>query len=408
MLTLKSNLFKNKRGQQASIADLQKLAKVLIVDDFANVSGKDSSHGFTYKVAKLIIKKITSNKDAKILILNDITLEMFYALLEAGYKRENIYIAFGKWNKDATVRDDNRLFNIMKNYIRANFEEEINVIELKEIFNMKFNLVIANPPYGTIGAKITNALITELDFDQYINIEPIVDFLKYPNIYNHMQLTDTEIIEGFGGDAHVLPSVTIFNKNINNKLASEEFFICTVSNKLTNKYFNENITNRKSYADISFDENTTVKNLDFTKRLIFGIKICSNAINHLDKNGINVGGTIKSTPYKINKQELTLDEYYKIKNSKAFWGVILTFKTVEERTNAFKFSYSKDGFRFLNLLAHSMQRDNFHAKEYAALFPKVDWTRSWTVEEILKDYGYTEDEIKEVMADLDNFKGMDD
>ena len=41
-------------------------------------------------------------------------------------------------------------------------------------------------------------------------------------------------------------------------------------------------------------------------------------------------------------------------------------------------------------------------------FPKVDWTRSWTVEEILKDYGYTEDEIKTVMTDLDNFKGMDD
>ena len=30
------------------------------------------------------------------------------------------------------------------------------------------------------------------------------------------------------------------------------------------------------------------------------------------------------------------------------------------------------------------------------------------VEEILKDYGYTEDEIKEVMEDLKNFRGMDD
>ena len=45
---------------------------------------------------------------------------------------------------------------------------------------------------------------------------------------------------------------------------------------------------------------------------------------------------------------------------------------------------------------------------YDRVFPKVDWTRSWTVEEILADYGYTEDEIKEVMEDLKNFKGMDD
>jgi hypothetical protein len=40
--------------------------------------------------------------------------------------------------------------------------------------------------------------------------------------------------------------------------------------------------------------------------------------------------------------------------------------------------------------------------------PKVDWTRAWTVEEILADYGYTETEIAEVMADLENFKGMED
>ena len=41
-------------------------------------------------------------------------------------------------------------------------------------------------------------------------------------------------------------------------------------------------------------------------------------------------------------------------------------------------------------------------------FPKVDWTRSWTVEEILKDYGYTDLEIENIMNDLDNFRGMDD
>ena len=41
-------------------------------------------------------------------------------------------------------------------------------------------------------------------------------------------------------------------------------------------------------------------------------------------------------------------------------------------------------------------------------FPKVDWTRSWTVEEILADYGYTEDEIKKVMEGLKNYKGMED
>lgn len=30
--------------------------------------------------------------------------------------------------------------------------------------------------------------------------------------------------------------------------------------------------------------------------------------------------------------------------------------------------------------------------------PNVDWTRSWTDEEILKDYGYSDSEIKEILA----------
>ena len=29
--------------------------------------------------------------------------------------------------------------------------------------------------------------------------------------------------------------------------------------------------------------------------------------------------------------------------------------------------------------------------------PKVDWTKEWTDEEILKDYGYTDEEIKELL-----------
>ena len=55
-----------------------------------------------------------------------------------------------------------------------------------------------------------------------------------------------------------------------------------------------------------------------------------------------------------------------------------------------------------------MHKDNMNAREHSYWFPKVDWTRSWTVEEILKEYGYTNEEIKEVMEDLKNFKGMKD
>ena len=177
MLTIQSNL---------KIQDLETLSKTLIKPDIINFGLNKVGGGYTDKIADKVIAKLSKlDKDKTIIIINDITLQMADKLLEAGYK--NIYLALGSFNKDGTVSKDKTVYNIMKAVIENNIKEKLNAISLEEIFNMKIDGIIANPPYGAIGAKITNVLITELNFDQYINIEPIVDFLKYPNIYNHMQ-----------------------------------------------------------------------------------------------------------------------------------------------------------------------------------------------------------------------------
>lgn len=399
MLTLKSNLFKNKKGQQALVADLQKLAKALIVDDFANVSGKDSSHGFTYSLAKLIIKKITSDKDAKILILNDITLEMFYALLEVGYKRENIYIAFGKWNKDATVRDDNRLFNIMKNYVKANFEEEINIIELKEIFNMKFNLVIANPPYGKIGANITKKIIDDVEFDHYINLLPANDYKRVDDLWNY-QSNIEPIKDGFA-DAGVTTHVAKIHKSRINNLSKEHFDISTYDNDNLDKFFSQNI-NRTHYAiDAVPFTGLTIKNAGYWN-------VDNTFILHnRDQNHASMGYK-KSFTWKWNvEKSVNFDDLVSRKETNAdnvqltFCNII--FNTAVERNNFTEFMYHNHNF--IRMIWTAMKVD---MGIRSVGFPKVDWTRPWTVEEILADYGYTEDEIKKVMEDLKNFKGMDD
>ena len=404
MLTLKSNLFKNKRGQQASIADLQKLAKVLIVDDFANVSGKDSSHGFTYKVAKLIIKKITLNKDAKILILNDITLEMFYALLEAGYKRENIYIAFGKWNKDATVRDDNRLFNIMKNYIRANFEEEINVIELKEIFNMKFNLVIANPPYGAIGANIAYTIREKVDYEYFVNLLPANDYKrnKAKDLFNYQSEMEP-VNDGFD-DAAVTTHLCLVSKNKVNNMTLDEFERSQYIDPILDKYFEEN-SKRKHYA---IDTTCAPSNYEAYKNKInvdTTFIVHTRDINH---QYIPYKGKAYSVNWNINKIgtiEYLHERYWTMGGGRQSTYAFTTFNTALERNNYTDFML-KNGWKFMCKIFKALNADGWVAASIWA--PKVDWTHSWTVEEILADYGYTEEEIKEVMEDLKNFKGMDD
>jgi hypothetical protein len=85
--------------------------------------------------------------------------------------------------------------------------------------------------------------------------------------------------------------------------------------------------------------------------------------------------------------------------------VYIKFNTGYEKKNFTKFIYSVDGFRFMSKVFTALNTDGNYAANIA--FPKVDWTRAWTVEEILEDYGYTETEIAEVIADLENFKDME-
>ena len=84
----------------------------------------------------------------------------------------------------------------------------------------------------------------------------------------------------------------------------------------------------------------------------------------------------------------------------------LIFKTAIEKLNFVNFIYSNLGFKFCSKIFTSVNCDA--STPFFKLLPKVDWTRRWTVEEILADYGYTELEIENIMEDLDNFKGMDD
>ena len=85
----------------------------------------------------------------------------------------------------------------------------------------------------------------------------------------------------------------------------------------------------------------------------------------------------------------------------------INFKSNIEKRNFVKFIYTGNEAKFVQKLFTAINCDGGSFIVHH-IFPKVDWTKSWTVEEILKDYGYTEDEIKAVMEDLKNFKGMDD
>ena len=44
--------------------------------------------------------------------------------------------------------------------------------------SIKFDIVIANPPYGSIGANITKNIIDNIDFNEYVNLLPANDYKR--------------------------------------------------------------------------------------------------------------------------------------------------------------------------------------------------------------------------------------
>ena len=395
MLTIQSNL---------KIQDLETLSKTLIKPDIINFGLSKVGGGYTDKIADKVIAKLSKlDKDKTIIIINDITLQMADKLLEAGYK--DIYLAFGSFNKDGTVSKDKTVYNIMKAVIENNIKEKLNAISLEEIFNMKIDGIIANPPYGAIGANIVYTIREEVNYECFVNLLPANDYKrnKTKDLFNYQ--SEMEAINDGFDDAAVTTHLCLVSKNKVNNMTLDEFERSQYIDPSLDKYFAEN-SKRTHYA---------IDNPDCGKRPDTWELGKTFAIGFRDANHHHLPYSKKAATYLWNVEQ-SIDFIYLVNNYNnpradkkgtyeiSFYGV--KFNTTTEFDNFIKLIYSSTGFKFLSKVMTSLNVDSFIALN--KFLPKVDWTRSWTVEEILKDYGYTEDEIKAVMADLDNFKGMDD
>ena len=278
--------------------------------------------------------------------------------------------------------------------------ENTNQLLEGDLKDMKFNLIIANPPYAQKGADIDDAILSTVEFDEYISLEPVVDYLRN-DLYKHVDLSSLCRIPAAFSDAEVLPSICRLTKATNN-ISRDEFYLYTISNEFTEKYFKENVK-RKNVIKVTENINESI---DMNTSMIFGVKLTPP-----DRSYHNLFGK-KDTMFRmINAKRKTIQEAIDEQKQKGFkgsiWGAAIQFNSELERQNAYKFMHSYDGSRFCNFLVSSMGRDNYHDVEYYAWFPKVDWTKPQTVESILKDYKYSDTEIKSILNELDrkNDKG---
>ena len=342
MLMVQSNL---------KIQDLETLSKTLIKPDIINFSLNKVGGGYTDKIDDKIIAKLSKlDKDKIIVIINDITLQMADKLLEAGYK--NIYLAFGSFNKDGTISKDKTVYNIMKAVIEHNIKEKLNAISLEEIFNMKIDGIIANLPYGAIGANIAYTIREKIDYDCFVNLLPANDYKrnKTKDLFNYQSEMEP-INDGFD-DAVVTTHLCLVSKNKANNMTLDEFERSQYIDRSLDKYFEENSKRQSTVIDKYLPSRNLVKQTGPERSLIFTKRDVSH--KHLPYSK-------KVNSYKWNvESSITAD--YLINNTAVDFNNTVSIEmlictTHLEKINQANFYYSKDGFKFISILFKAVNVD---------------------------------------------------
>lgn len=295
-------------------------------------------------------------------------------------------------------------------------DEELNskityIETLEELVNITMNvapetlLIIANPPYGAPGANIVKTIVDNIEYADFVCLLPVNDYYKNDSkdLYQFVDLTSALALpKNVFPDAKVSPLLVKINKTPQASLSWEDFRIRIFAKGDLVKYFLENsLRNNYAIANATtwliFAKNPDMKTtLLLEHRLITNKHLAYskstyeymwNKLESIDCAWLAANNNSKSTPGKVNKY-------------------VIEFRTPAEKQHIAEFLYSDSGFRFVSKVLSALKVDS--TMDLSVFLPNVDWTRPWTVEEILADYGYTQTEIDEVMADLANYQYMED
>lgn len=365
-------------------------------------------------------KKFTANRTANVQLnytqkhlVNNELVEIIrdFGKLNLNREEDKNILLIGQFEPDwvATFALENNVFiwhdtkDECHTYAYNRLNTQIKYINsLKEVLAMskKWDHIISNVPYGSSGANIVYTICTEIDFEEnnFISLLPANDLKRNSTKDLYQYASDiTPINNGFS-DAEVTTHIARMHSHKVNSMTLDEFERSTYIDRQLDKYFEEN-SKRSHYAIDAAVINEAVSSVA-TLNNKTAFMIGERDVNHkaLSASGITYEWNILKT---IDSSRVLTSIGRSSGGKKIHFGFI-KFNTELENSNFTNFMYNNS--EFIPKLFTALNVDGSIA--ICKWAPKVDWAKPWTVEEILADYGYTQNEINEVIKDLDNFKGM--
>lgn len=257
----------------------------------------------------------------------------------------------------------------------------------------KFDYIIANPPYA-MGNELTKTVVENVEFGKYINLMPASKY-KGKELYRYVE--SIEKVEDNFEDAYVGESLTIaiMSKTADTFKSFEELEMCKFDEKF--RKFYENNSKRKNNINYQFIFKTSKVEKDVWDALLTVNPLTDFFIHQrAAKDGVHLGENTIDKKWNLlidtSTNILGVSKYGD--NGYKTQGGFIFFSTPSEKANFTDFWY-RDG---KNGLMHKLiQGLNKSDGTIELAIPRVDWSHSWTDEEILKEYGYTEEEIKEIL-----------
>ena len=269
------------------------------------------------------------------------------------------------------------------------------ITTLKEIIEMdiKFNLIIENPPYGSTGNSILKNIIDNVDFEDHICLLPLKDLTVETGNYVDFSAITTFAPHSFA-DADVLTHAFSVSKTpINNaRNISELCALAFTVDRPMIKFMRANeLRNHYAFNSIKMWVKGTDVNKSFIYQLLRTQSQHTCGMDQLETKSV-------ANEYNFNNNVI-MQKTSEIKNTictvagNSNYKVIL-FDTAVEKENFVKFY--RENRNFINRL---IVNQFIGVRDDSVCWPKVDWTKSgWTVEKILKDVAnYTDDEVKAVL-----------